>query len=250
MNNKLSGVIIAKNEAVNIGKTISALKSISDDIIVLDSGSTDNTREIAENLGAIVHNVEWLGYGKTKNLGHQLTQNDWIISVDADELLSEELIANILKITFKDRHIYHISTKQNYCGKWITYSEFKPKHHPRIFNKQEVKWNDRLVHESLEPLHDKTHVFLDGHIMHYSYADKAEHLQKLENYAKLTAEQWAREGYNLGFLKRYLGPSFRFLKSYILNLGFLEGKLGYQISVLNAKMLKIRNRHYDKIVSK
>lgn len=243
----ITAVIITQNEEENIPDLISSLKGVVGEIIVIDSGSTDNTVELAKSRGAKVFYKAWSGYGGNKNYGNQLASNDWILSIDADERISSELALEIPDLVLNVECVYCIGVKSYYCGKWINYTEWHPSPKPRLFNRNLLSWNDSEVHEALEPLHDAKKINLKSCINQLSHKNKEEHLNKNKVYARLGAEKWISSNYEPSFVKRNFGSFFRFFRSYILNLGFLDGKQGYQISKLNADLVKQRVREYDRI---
>src|SRR5574343_216918 len=167
----ISAVIITFNEEKNIERCIQSLRKVADEIIVSDSHSTDNTVKICQQLGAKVIVHEFIGYGATKNFANQQATHQWILSIDADEALDENLIAELqqLKTHLDENLVYQVQRLNNYCGKWIHHGGWYPDRKVRLFNKQQVKWNLAEVHETLEtPKHISTQV-LNGKLQHYSY---------------------------------------------------------------------------------
>jgi glycosyltransferase involved in cell wall biosynthesis len=228
-----SAVIIANNEELHIRDCISSLLKVTNDIVLVDSGSTDKTVEIAKELGARVFNYEFKGYGANKNFGNKQAKYDWIISLDGDEVLSSKLIDEINYLIPKSKHVYALNSLVNYGGSWIKHSGWYPKYKNRIFNRKESSWNDAMVHEDLTPLHDKTIVKLSGDILHYSYESYLEHRKKAIQYGKLKALEWDRVGQIPGPFKKWGSPLFAFLKSYLIQKGFLDGKAGLHIAKMN-----------------
>lgn len=244
-----SAVIIANNESAHIEEVIAAVKQITDDIIVVDSGSTDNTVELAKNAGARVYEKNWEGYGKNKNFGNEKAKYDWIISVDGDEVLSPELIDSLLSLRPQPHHIYQLNSLVNYGGKWIRHCGWYPRYKNRIFNKKEVTWNNARVHEDLEPLNGKKLIKIPGDILHYSYDDIDDHLERTKNYALLKAEKYLINGGRPSFWKRWFGPAFNFFKTYFIKLGFLDGKEGKQIALMDALLAKLQVKYYDEMIN-
>ncbi len=240
-----SVVVITFNEADQIGNCLKSVQKISDDLIVVDSGSTDNTVQVATSCGARVIQTEWKGYGPTKNFGCDQAKYDWIICLDADESFDEQLQSEIQKLSPKEDELYLVQFHNFYCGQRLRFTEWKPMHKIRIFNKMVCRWNDKEVHEALEPIDHLTQVKLKGKCLHYSYVDEKEHKEKTEKYAILSAKRWIQEDVNPGLLKRIFGPSLRFVKSYILNLGFLEGKIGFRIASINAYSVRRKIQLFD-----
>lgn len=248
--NRISAVIITNNEEQHIANCINSVLPIVDEVIVVDSGSTDRTVEIANDLGAKVSVKDWEGYGTNKNFGAKIAAYDWILSIDADEVADEDLQKAIKDKKLIEEELYLINNITNYCGHWIKYTEWRPAFKFRLYNRKNSKWNIRKVHEGLEHLVEPKLVKLKGAMLHYSYTDYAEHLAKTENYARLSAEQWVAENFQPNLLKRIFGPTVRFIKSYIFQLGFLEGKVGYTISKTNSLQVRKKIQYFDQLKKK
>lgn len=247
MPSKISAVIISKNEGDRIATCIESLIPLTDDIIVVDSGSTDGTKEKATNLGAKVFESKWLGYGNTKNFGHTLSKYDWIISIDADESLSKDLLHELKNTDFEFGCVYSIDRQNIYLGKKIKYSGWSPDWVHRVFNKNEAKWNDNLVHEKLIfPDSFKTKK-LKHKLIHNSYRSIEDHRDKIEKYAALRAQIWRDKGRHPNVIKRWLGPVFKAFKSYILKLGILDGREGWMIAKMNAHLVKRQIYFFDNL---
>lgn len=243
----ISAVIITFNEEKNIERCIQSLRKVVDEIIVSDSHSTDNTVKICQQLGAKVIVHEFIGYGATKNFANQQATHQWILSIDADEALDENLIAELqqLKTHLDENLVYQVQRLNNYCGKWIHHGGWYPDRKVRLFNKQHVKWNLAEVHETLEiPQHINTQV-LKGKLQHYSYISVESHLTKIEKYSTRGAEELFRKNKKATLLKRLLSPAFRFVRDYIFKLGILDGYYGFVIAKLTAYevFLKYRKLH-------
>lgn len=245
----LSAVIICNNEAIHIRACILALQHVSDDIIVIDSGSTDDTVALAEQAGARVFHHSWEGYGANKNFGNQQAKNNWILSVDADEILSETLISEIKNLKAQEDHIYSLDRMTFYENRWIKHSGWYPDRVLRIFPKN-VKWDQKKVHEILNIPSSSKIIHLRGKLEHYSYRSKEDHILRIHKYARLAAEELYASGKNITIAKRLFGPSFRFIKAFIIKQGFRDGAAGYQIARLDAEMIRIRIQHYDFLKNK
>ena len=244
-----SVVIICNNESRTIKDCILAAQRVSEDIVVVDSGSTDGTQGIAKSLGARVFDYEWKGYSANKNYGNEQAENDWIISLDGDEVMDEELIHLLQKLSPQSRHVYRLNSLVNFGGKWIRHSGWFPVWKHRIFNRKEVSWNQALVHEDLGPLEDMTIISLNGLLHHFSFKDIEDHQERTERYAQLRVREWMEKGKGPSLIKRIFGPSFRWFKTYIIKRGFLDGKMGWYISCSNARMIRRQIQIYDHIKS-
>ena len=146
---KLTAVIITHNVAGTIGDCLAAIQEVAGEILVLDSFSDDGTVEICRQYGATLVPQEWLGYSATKNLGNSLARHDWILSIDADEVLSDELVNSLKNLTPEDGVVYALDRLTNYCGKWIRHSGWYPDWKVRLFNRNDVQWQGEFVHETL-----------------------------------------------------------------------------------------------------
>lgn len=227
-NKNISAVIITKNEENDIEQCIRSAQTCCDEVIVVDSLSTDKTVSIAKKLGAKVIESPFLGYAETKNLGNASAKNDLVLSLDADEILSEELVASIqsLKETEALTDAYSFNRLNNYCGKWIKTSGWYPDKKIRIFPKS-IRWQGE-VHETIKLPKEVKVRHLEGDILHYSIATKAEHIAKEKKYASL-AKPYPNVAAAL------IAAVFKFTKMFVFKRGFLDGKLGFQLALITAK---------------
>ncbi|GLR19246.1 glycosyltransferase family 2 protein [Portibacter lacus] len=235
--NNISVVIITGNEESQITDCLNSCLQVSQDLVVVDSLSDDGTLLRAEAAGARVFSKKWEGYGKAKNFGAEKAKHDWILSIDADERLDPQMVGSILNQEL-DKQVLYGFRRLNYIGTTaIKYGEWNPDIKFRFYHRATAKWNHAKVHEQLigAPCHTKS--VLPGYINHYSYRDIQELTLKLDHYARLGAIKMA-EGNESPNLFSFLKPSFRFIKSYYLKGGFLDGKLGYQIAKENARASK------------
>ncbi len=233
-----SAVVVAKNEAQNIEACLKPLLRIADEVLVADSGSHDETPAIAQKLGARVIHLKWEGYAQTKNRANQQAKHDWILSIDADEVLSEELEKNLQSLKPREHTVYALDRITNYCGQWVKHSGWYPDWKLRLFNRAHSHWEGAFVHERLHlPKGTKTER-LKGKLFHYSYRTEEEHLQRIEKYAHLSALQMLEEGRKTSLFKLYCGPAARFLRTFVLKRGFLDGKLGLKLSRRDAFLVK------------
>ena len=239
---KISAVIIATNEAHNIVQCISALKKVADDILVVEGFSSDNTKELAEENGARVIQRKWEGYAKAKNFANSKAYHDWILSIDADEVLSAELIKSIQQAKANPTTVYAVDRINNFCGQWIKHSGWYPDWKVRLFNRNKVYWVGAYVHEKLKYPADFQVERLNGKLYHYSYRSLDDHKKRIETYSQLAAEEMHAQGKKAGFLKMYLSPISRFLKTLILKRAFLDGKNGWIIARRNAWLVYLKYR--------
>lgn len=232
---KLSAVIITFNEERNIERCILSLLPIADEIIVLDSNSTDRTEEICRKYEVQFETRDWAGYAASKNYLNSLANHSYIFSIDADEACSPELQDSILGEKTKGfTHSYSVNRLTNYCGKWIKHSSWYPDLKVRIFPKETSRWDGEYVHEELIIENPDKVKLLEGHLYHYSYYDEVDHKQRADKYSALTAQKFHAKGKKVGPLKPYLSALGRFFSMFILKKGFLDGKMGFRIARISA----------------
>lgn len=231
----LSAVIITKNEAHCIGRCINSLHDVTDEIIVVDSSSTDDTAAIAKQLGALVIQHPWLGFGPQKNTGIDAAANDWILSIDADECLDAEL-GDAIKAQKQNgmSGIYSVHFLHHYYGHPIHYGLENPQHKLRLFNRKQVRWNDKPIHESLILPADINITKLNGRMRHFGYSSLEQHAQKSNSYSTLGAQDLFARGKKNYKWKLWVSPVFTFFQAYFFKLGFLDGRLGFILAKWNA----------------
>ena len=232
MNKKISVVIIALNEESNLDLCLTSCKDF-DEIIVVDSGSTDQTIAIAKRHGAIVVHQEWLGFGPQKQFAVNHASNDWVLSVDADEILSQDLIENIFKVTLTDQSVaYSINRRSYFLGKEVKYSGWNPDWIIRLFNKNKCHFTDDLVHERIigfARLHK-----LSGLIYHNTYSSENDILEKTQKYGLLGKASRTKNK------NKYFSALWAFIRTFILKFGFLDGHTGLKIALMNFKTTFIK----------
>ena len=227
----ISVVIIAKNEAHIIGQTLLSLHGLTDDIVVVDNGSTDGTQAICKKYSAKVIETIWQGYGPTKNIGIDAAKYDWILNLDADEAIDETLKQELLQLPLQnDDEVFEMWFKNFFIGKWIRHGEWGSDKHVRLFNRKKIRWNDAAVHENLTLSSSTTRTSLKGHILHYTAHSAEQYEQKTESYAQLNARKYFEKGKKPSLLKQYFSPAFSFFQNYIMRLGFLDGGAGFIIA--------------------
>lgn len=228
---KLSAVIIAKNEETKIARAIASVQW-ADEVLVVDSGSSDGTVEVAESLGAKVLRQEWLGFSKQKQFAVDSAANDLILSIDADEVVTDELREEIrAMITSSVRFAgYTIPRLSIYMSREIRHSGWYPDRQLRLFDRRFGRWSDVLVHESFKLESGETGK-LSGHLLHFSVDDAIHHHQMIgERYAPLAARQAFDRGRRTGPFAIATAGAAAFVRSYVLKLGFLDGLAGFAIA--------------------
>ena len=231
----LSVVIVCKNAADIIGSALQSLEGLTDDIVVYDNGSTDLTMEIVRKFNVHLHQGNWEGYGKTKRKAILLAKYDWILSLDADEAIDEELKQSLLRLKFSnEKTVYQLRFKNFIGSRYLKYGEWGSDKHIRLFNRKVVTWNDAPVHEELIIPAGVTKQKLRGYVLHRTVKNMQDYSQKMENYALLNAEKYFRQRKKASLFLIRLAPGFAFFKYYILRLGFLDGKEGYVCAKMTA----------------
>jgi glycosyltransferase involved in cell wall biosynthesis len=227
----ISTVIVAKNEARKISRCIKAALQVSAEVIVIDTGSTDDTVLVSEKSGAIVYHLEWKGYGITKNLGMQFAANEWILSLDADEVMDADMIKAIKSLDLKDStQVFELNRITNLAGKWIRHSGWYPDRIARIFHREYASWTDSPVHERLQFQQKVTFKLLDGHLWHFSY-DSLENLNsKTLLYAKLNAEKKRARGKKANIYTGNIEPWVKAFKIFFVLGGWMDGKAGWYLA--------------------
>lgn len=230
---KISGLVITYNEAANIRACLESLFAVCDDVVVVDSLSTDGTAEIAREMGASVVEQPFLGYGPQKNAGLPRCRHDWVLSLDADERLDADAIAAIRQLDGENGayDAYEFRRKNLFHGKWIRCTSWYPDHVRRLFNRSKARFSDLQCHEKVETANSKQ---LDSHIIHYSYRDYQHMLHKLNQYSSQYADDNAAQKKKVSALSPLAHGLFAFLKNYLIKRGFLCGFDGFTISLLNA----------------
>lgn len=230
---KITATIITLNEERNIARAIESLRC-SDEILIVDSGSTDRTVELAQNLGARVIEANWRGYSGQKNWAAEQAANDWILSLDADEALSEALEAEIwsLKKSGPRFDAYTMPRLARYLGKWILHSGWYPDRKVRLYDRRKARWVGEFVHESVQPSGRVGH--LESNILHFTCDSLSEHLKTLDRYTTLAAQEIASRRLPVPLHRLIFDPPWTFLKSYFLQRGFLDGLEGLTIAYMAA----------------
>jgi len=228
MSEKISIVVICKNEASVIERLLQSVQSVSDDVVVYDNDSTDHTIQILNKYPVRVHQGEWLGFGKTKNKAVMLAKYDWILSLDSDESLDLMLREELKELSLSDGNVVYDIPFKNYLGnKYLQWGEWGGDHHVRLFNRKYVNWNEARVHEELVVPAGTRVQKLKGSILHHTMKDMADYSTKMVQYALLNAEKYFEQGKRSSWIKRRLSPSITFILHYVFQLGFLDGWEGY-----------------------
>lgn len=235
----LSAVIIAKNEEANIRRCLESVK-FADEIIVVDSNSTDRTAAIATEFGAKVFTRPWQGFGPAKQEGVNQARGLWILSIDADEIVPQELASEIKhKINSSNGcSAYYLNRKTMFLGRWILHCGWYPDHVLRLFQKSAGNFDNAIIHEKVETKGRTGH--LNANLLHYSHPDLESYLSKFNRYTTLGAEEAYRQGKRAGWWNLFIRPPVSFLKHYIVNQGFRDGLEGLILSGLSAMAVLVK----------
>ncbi len=246
---RISFCLIALNEEANLARCLESVKELAAEVVILDSGSTDATSQIAQQYSARWHHQDWLGFVGQKNAALALAANDWVFSIDADEELSPELRAEIarLQLTAPPDHCTGFSMPRCvlYEGRWIRHGDWYPDRLVRLFRRSRARFVGGKVHERLELSGDVES--LTGELHHYSYRDAADHRARCQRYARL----WAETQFAAGRTVLPLAPSFhavfRWLRGYVLRRGFLDGEQGRRIASFCAWETLLKYRYLQQM---
>jgi len=230
---KISATIITYNEERNLPRAIESLRC-ADEIVIIDSGSSDRTLEIAEKLGARIVESPWPGYAKQKNLAAEQAAYDWILSLDADESLSEALEGEIwqLKKNGPQFDAYTMPRMAQYLGRWIRHSGWYPDRKVRLYDRRKARWVGEYVHETVRV--DGRLGHLESNLLHFTCNSLSEHLKTMDRYTTLAAEQLVAQETLIGWAQLALDPPWTFFKTYVLQRGFLDGTEGLAIAYMAA----------------
>jgi glycosyltransferase involved in cell wall biosynthesis len=231
--NKVSVVIAARNEAQNLSVCLPALRGLTEDVLIIENQSTDDTVTVAQHLGARVISTEWKGYSATKNWGIAQASYDWIFSLDADEEADEVLIDSIRELFLHepDKHcVFAVQRKMVYGQQVLHHGAVAKEYRVRLFHRETAIWDDHEVHEELFYSVPVKVIKLKGCLWHHSYTSEREHQERLSKYARLSAQQMKASGKRIAFWKPMCSPAFHFVKNYFFRLGFLDGKMGYRFA--------------------
>lgn len=243
----ISGVVITFNEEDRIRDCLESL-SFVDEIIVVDSNSTDRTVKIAREYTDQVFCVDWKGYAISKNYGIDKARNNWILSLDADERISPDLRQSIINQNLDLFAGYWMSRKTFYIDRWIKGGGWYPDNQLRLFNKLNGRFQITPVHEHV--VIDGKIGKLQGDILHYSYRDISDHIKRIDKYTSLIAEKWTAENRKVSSCKMVLRTSWEFFRTLFFRKGFLDGRTGVVMAGMHAfytflKFAKTLEKHID-----
>jgi glycosyltransferase involved in cell wall biosynthesis len=245
---QLSVVIITFNEERNIARCIDSVKELADDIVVVDSFSKDRTKEIPESKGVRVVLHEFLGHIEQKNWAITQAKFPFILSLDADEALSDKLKVSILQAKkYKIHDGYTMNRLTNYCGKWVRFCSWYPDTKLRMWDSTKGKWGGINPHDKFEMQEGSSIAHLKGDILHYSYYTRDDHYRQVEKFTDISSVAFFKMGKKAGFFKIYGSPVFKFFRDYFLKLGFLDGYTGFVICRISAYAAHLKYKKLDRL---
>jgi glycosyltransferase involved in cell wall biosynthesis len=246
-----SAVIITFNEERNIRRCLESLKGVADEIVVLDSFSTDKTPEICAEFGVRFFQHAFDGHIEQKNRALTLASFDIVLSLDADEALDESLKNAILDCTktfLADG--YTMNRLTNYCGQWIRYSGWYPDKKLRLFHRNKAEWGGLNPHDKIIMTDQARIEHLEGDLLHYSYYSVEEHRERSQKYAYIGAQAMLSAGEKGYWYQLIINPLFKFVRNYLLKRGFKDGKAGWTICTITALETYWKYRHLLRLQSK
>jgi len=240
----ISAVIITYNEEKYISRCLESLQEVADEIVVVDSGSTDNTRQICEQHGCRVIQHAFEGYVEQKNWAMQQARYDWVLSLDGDEMLSEELKRSVLTVKENPaKDGYYMNRLNNYYGRWIRHSGEYPNRKLRLVNRHLARWEGLNPHDNLTMQKGTSTGLLEGDLLHYVHDTRAEHRAKAEYFGRIGGEALYKKRGRSSWPRILLSPAWRFVYNYFFRLGFLDGPEGLFLCYTNARQSYLKHRN-------
>ncbi len=232
---KISGVIIAFNEEKHIERCIKSLQNLCDEIIVVDSFSTDQTPAICHRLGVKFSTHAFVGHIEQKNYAMSLATHEFILSLDADEALSDELVSSIAQLKNSPSYpAYSFNRMTNYCGHWVRHCDWYPDVKVRLWRKDIGHWGGVNPHDIVELKAGIAPKHLPGDLLHYSYDTISSHITQTNKFTTIAAQALFKQNKKSSLFKIFTRPPLKFLKDYFLRLGLLDGRYGFIICCINS----------------
>jgi glycosyltransferase involved in cell wall biosynthesis len=246
--NRLTACLITLNEEHNLPRALASLRGVADEVIIVDSGSTDKTEQVAREYGAVFHIRKWTNYAEQKNYAASLAQTEWVLSLDADEELSSALQTAI--VDWKKRSpefgVYEVARKTWYLGAWIKHSGWYPDFKKRLYRKGVAQFTGSL-HETLQ--FSGTCGRLSGDLLHYTVRDFAEHQSNVERYSTLAAEQMYKDGKRHWRGAVWFAAPWTFFQNFVLRRGFLDGRHGVLIARMAARTVRLKYTKLGELIA-
>lgn len=230
---RISAALITYNEEDKIEACLESLKELCEDIVVLDSNSTDKTAELSRQFTDRVISEKWHGYTRQKQMATDLAKHDWVLSLDGDEKLSSQLRQELMEWKARPNDScdsYRLPRLTYFMGRWIRHTTWYPDWQVRLFRKSKARWVGRNIHEGVKA--EGLQGEFSGHLLHYTYSSISEYLVQLENFSSLAAIDYHEQGGKIGVARLVLSPPTVFLKNYFVRAGFRDGIPGLVVSIL------------------
>jgi glycosyltransferase involved in cell wall biosynthesis len=254
---KLSTVIITFNEEKNIERCLKSAAPVSDEIVVVDSSSSDRTVDIARKCGGRVIQHAFEGHVQQKNFALAQASNDWVLALDADECVSPELAEGIMRFKMSDEAVdaCYVSRRTFYLTDWFTRGGWYPDRKIRLFSKKQARWEGRNPHDYVQPAPTARVGFIHGDLLHYTYADLTQHVERIQSFSGIAAaEKQGRHVCGVRF-RVFVNPIFKFVKTYFYQKAFLEGTRGFVFSVMAsfsvflkyAKLWELGRKNHERV---
>jgi glycosyltransferase involved in cell wall biosynthesis len=245
-------IVICKNEVDALATSIPVWLSVSNEVIVYDTGSVDGSQDLIKKLGATLAEGPWEGFGRTKNKASQLASHDWILSLDADETPDDALRSSLKNWAppADNSTVYNLRFRNYFSNKPLYFGEWGRDSHLRLFNRKYTKWNEALVHEKLLFANNSPIATLWGYVTHRTVKDIDEYKEKTNKYALLSAEKYFLESKKATWIKLYVSPIYSFVHYYILKLGFLDGTAGLICAGMTTRYTYLKYRYLKKLMQK
>jgi glycosyltransferase involved in cell wall biosynthesis len=233
---KISGLVITFNEERNIERCLNSLSQVCDEIVIIDSFSTDKTKELClSNEKVRFFEQAFAGYADQKNTAIDHASYNFVLSLDADEEFSEELRDTILQVKANPKFAaYKFNRFTNFCGQWIKHSGWYPDTKMRLWDKRKGRWGSLNIHETVELAENTAIKHLEGDLLHYSFYTLNEFVERSNKYAKMSAYAMHERGKKASFLKLMVNPFYRFIRDLFIKRGFLDGFNGFVISLVGS----------------
>ncbi len=227
--------IITLNEEKNLARTLESVKKFADEIVIVDSGSTDKTEEIAKSFNAKFYFQKWLGYGPQRNKAIELASSEWVLNIDADEEISEELAKKIVDIKDEKNDnidVFKINFMSVCFGKKIKHGGWSNSYRIRLFKKNSGRFNENNVHEEFIT---NSHIGkINEYILHHSYSDLGDYFTKFNKYTTLGAIEYYKKNKKANLVSIVLNPIYKFIRMYFFRLGFLDGLEGFILAITSS----------------